>query len=463
MGESLEITTYAQAFPAATSSTQQDFNPSPGRGSYNPRRDPWEDTGAEAEMWRQVQPDLTYLQASPSSSWNPPVESGSQRAEAPPQVSMGGNPWVDLIMTPNNIYWQSSSNQMSESGTDAGASSGNGQEEIDVSDVLGMSEAQATEHVFWQYRMASRRWRRISQKPVRRFRRLDKKFVRRKGKGEGKSRWRRSDSYLASEDGHAYLRGTGKGKRSHTSGKGSGRKQNPRGRDGQIMKCRGCDSEEHFAAKCPRAGQASSSSNLAGPSFVHVSAFVQPETERSGPLAALLQAPQVNPTRSYSRYFVTREAHGTRDEPRDPLCSQDPWAWMTAGAIPRAIASAPLLPVRPTPTTNWWERGRQSADTSYGTAQSGYSQEPLLGSAATALVPPSRVPQALLDLSRAMDSQANPACPPNASVTVAPRNTSRSDAVTDRQLIALLQGTSLAGLQQQQRRESSKELRIEDK
>ena len=54
------------------------------------------------------------------------------------------------------------------------------------------------------------------------------------------------------DDALAYLKGKGKGHRSGTSGKGFGRKGNPKDREGVTMKCRVCNSEEHFAARCPK-------------------------------------------------------------------------------------------------------------------------------------------------------------------------------------------------------------------
>ena len=56
------------------------------------------------------------------------------------------------------------------------------------------------------------------------------------------------------DDTLAYLKGKGKGKRAHTSGKGFGRRGNPRDRNGDIMKCHNCSSEEHLAARCPQKG-----------------------------------------------------------------------------------------------------------------------------------------------------------------------------------------------------------------
>eukprot|EP00969_Alexandrium_andersonii_P003079 133028-Alexandrium_andersonii.AAC.1 len=53
-----------------------------------------------------------------------------------------------------------------------------------------MDDAEAAEHVFWQYRHHKRRWRRLTHKPARRFRRFVRKFVRKNrfGKGKGKCR-----------------------------------------------------------------------------------------------------------------------------------------------------------------------------------------------------------------------------------------------------------------------------------
>ena len=49
-----------------------------------------------------------------------------------------------------------------------------------------MYDAQASEHVFWQYRMHRRRWRRLTGKPVRIFRTSVRFFVKRRGTGKGR-------------------------------------------------------------------------------------------------------------------------------------------------------------------------------------------------------------------------------------------------------------------------------------
>ena len=81
-----------------------------------------------------------------------------------------------------------------------------------------------------------------------------------KGKGKGKSRgfmWTRDDALT-------YLQGKGKGKHSGSSGKGFGRRSNPKDRAGVTLKCRICDSEEHFATKCPQGKGASKGSGKSG-------------------------------------------------------------------------------------------------------------------------------------------------------------------------------------------------------
>ena len=127
-----------------------------------------------------------------------------------------------------------------------------------MSDLQPMTDRQASEHVFWQYRMHRRSWRRLTGKPVRRFRRHVRYFVKRQCKGKGRSQggfgfgsFRRRSYVDTQDDIRAYLgsRGKGSGRR---SGKGHGHKRIPRGRDGQTMTCRICNSEEHFAARCPQ-------------------------------------------------------------------------------------------------------------------------------------------------------------------------------------------------------------------
>ncbi len=50
----------------------------------------------------------------------------------------------------------------------------------------------------------------------------------------------------------AYVKGRGKVGRSSSSGKGFGRRKNPKDRVGNIAKRKVCDIEKHFAAKRPK-------------------------------------------------------------------------------------------------------------------------------------------------------------------------------------------------------------------
>ena len=102
------------------------------------------------------------------------------------------------------------------------------------------------------------------RKPVRKVRRFVRKRIKGKGKGTG-VRSRLSGPgiyYLTSqlsdeqyEEMYFGVRAEGKGKGhskgKRSTGKAAGRKTNPRGRDGEIMKCYGCRSIHHLGRGCP--------------------------------------------------------------------------------------------------------------------------------------------------------------------------------------------------------------------
>ena len=149
-----------------------------------------------------------------------------------------------------------------DSGTETDTSSDSGHEEIDMSDLNGLNQSEASAHAFWQYRLHKRKWRRLSNKPTRKFRRIQMRFrtARAKGKGfsrhamrtKGNGRGQPLFHVEACNETLAYFSGKGKGNRRHTSGKGTGRRMNPTGTDGRVMKCRVCNSPEHFGARCPQ-------------------------------------------------------------------------------------------------------------------------------------------------------------------------------------------------------------------
>ena len=125
--------------------------------------------------------------------------------------------------------------------TDSETSDGNSAP-VDLSDVQHLTENDQDAELFWQYHEAKRRWRSRVDKPSRLSRHVIKR-AQRKGKGKGRRFGRRqARSFLADE-----LSFKGKGK-----GNSSGQRTNPRGRDGQIMKCSICDSQYHLRARCPQ-------------------------------------------------------------------------------------------------------------------------------------------------------------------------------------------------------------------
>ena len=113
----------------------------------------------------------------------------------------------------------------------------------------------------------------------------------------------------------AFLQSKGKGHSKNTTGKGFGRKGNPKDRNGEVMKCRICQSTEHLMARCPKKGEGKGSSSSSLPGFTGyasesegrhssylagnrgteagtgVSLTTHPETE-TGPGACLPEAPR---------------------------------------------------------------------------------------------------------------------------------------------------------------------------
>jgi len=130
-----------------------------------------------------------------------------------------------------------------------GGSTDTESDDVDFSAVDHLPSSQQGEAIYWAYNQAKTAWRRFSQKPTRHVRR----FVKKKGGGKGK-RGNAVRAFITDTDHvSSYLKGKGKNTRSHTSGKGfhAALRKNPKGPDGQIMKCSTCNSEDHFRARCP--------------------------------------------------------------------------------------------------------------------------------------------------------------------------------------------------------------------
>ena len=103
------------------------------------------------------------------------------------------------------------------------------------------------------------------RKPVRKVRRFFRQKLRRKGKGKGKRFTGKGlSAYVTSLSDEEYEetffgkgkgKGLGKAKGKRSSGKGGGRKTNPRNKRGSIMECFGkggkCKSKYHLKRDCP--------------------------------------------------------------------------------------------------------------------------------------------------------------------------------------------------------------------
>ena len=146
------------------------------------------------------------------------------------------------------------------------------------------------------------------------------------------------------------------------SGKGTGRRMNPTGRDGQVMKCRVRNSPEHFGARCPQSRNTSTSlqlfiqtverplTNILG----HINNGVTSYPIFSTNPVDVIEEPQEERTLSFT----------VRDRiPNDPIWQQetDPWQG-TSRAVPKPPPQAhsrlaPKAKAAPeqerSPWTNW--------------------------------------------------------------------------------------------------------------
>ena len=190
-----------------------------------------------------------------------------------------------------------------DSGTDTDTSSSDGNTAYHFDDIPNTSnESELFAQVYWAYSKAKGRWRRMTGKPVRRVRRFLKRrpwnLSPGKGKGNGKNRF----TFLAEETDEnleTIFKGGGKGKGSkgrRTTGKGFGRKTNPRDKHGNIMACHRCGSTEHLIKNCPhpKGGGKGFGQHLATPLFHSTEQSVQPhqdeQREIQSPFASIFNA-----------------------------------------------------------------------------------------------------------------------------------------------------------------------------
>ena len=241
-----------------------------------------------------------------------------------------------------------------DSDTDSATSSDNNSL-MDNTDLAGMNNGQVDEYLFGRYQHAKRRWRRFSGKPVRAIRRT----LRKKGKGKG-SKGGLGHAYLNINEvlQNSYFKGKGKG--GNSSGKGFGRRINPKGRDGEVMKCSICQSQYHLRAKCPqRPNTATTSQPSSGVTgqihataqpnrsmYVHFAAFpAQAESEQSWNRVSTPRPSQTDEPQQSQHEGGVEPGDNTQDRPPevhamtpDPLQENDPWLnWMNDQSRPPTV------------------------------------------------------------------------------------------------------------------------------
>ena len=139
-----------------------------------------------------------------------------------------------------------------------------------------------TEKIYLRYRRAKRMWRKHTGRPQRRFRRAFRifnhdKFKKHHYRNKGtpyKPRFGRQYHVALSDAMNTQTRdefmthlnayfGKGKGKGKNRGGvNGFGRRKNPKDKQGNIMLCRLCKSDERFAARCPMRSKGTSPPQL---------------------------------------------------------------------------------------------------------------------------------------------------------------------------------------------------------
>ena len=202
-------------------------------------------------------------------------------------------------------------------------------------------------------------------------------------------------------DVQAFLVAKGKGRGNNTSGKGFGRRKNPRDRSGNVMTCRNCGSDEHFAAKCPKgggkgksfAGWVESSGDLrvegqwwppAAGQSMHYAVHEVPARNAGSynpwQSSELVLDPRTSATRpsehGYEQAFPVFSTSGSENG-SDPLFLNDPWRPTPGPALrpfrtsrvnsddelsdgadathqPPPTSTSPRPTMPPTATTQWW-------------------------------------------------------------------------------------------------------------
>ena len=214
-------------------------------------------------------------------------------------------------------------------------------EPIDLSDVAHLPDNIAGETLYLGYRFHKRKFRHFTRSGPRKGK---GKGRFRKGKGKGHHHKGKSGKPLFYADGTQYedeedsvfevYYGSGKGK----SGKaGKGRRKNPIGKDGKVMLCSGCDSDEHFIRNCPKGkgkggkGKSASKAPTSSGFYEHPSSAASSysyDTPTSTYLASSLSpATTIRPASRIIYYDGTSEVveHTLQEEPSPATIDSSPY------------------------------------------------------------------------------------------------------------------------------------------
>ena len=189
-------------------------------------------------------PDPFFWQQNPGGGQQAETwwQGGGQQANTWGTYATAQGGWNSTMS--DNPFFHTDAAEADDLETDSDTSLDDMPKDNDDPGISQMTSAQAAEHLFYQYRRARRHWRRFKGKPTRLFRH----FVKR-AKGCRKGRGKRF--FWTQDDTTAYLARRGKGNRKG-SGKGFGSKKSPTDKAGDVMRCRTCNSDEHFAKHCPQ-------------------------------------------------------------------------------------------------------------------------------------------------------------------------------------------------------------------
>ena len=135
----------------------------------------------------------------------------------------------------------------------------------DLAMFQNMPEPERCAQVYMMHRRFRRTWRRYTGRPMRRYRRVAKRHFRKfyKRPFKGGLTMRNRTFYEQTQYPRQFYPQGHKGK-----GKGKGRKNNPRGPDGNPMTCHSCGSDEHFSKHCSK-GKGAGGTNFVMDTYDH--------------------------------------------------------------------------------------------------------------------------------------------------------------------------------------------------